>query len=381
MEASALRLATDDRAAGEAPAAALSDEIAPPPEPTGRIRVPPDVKTVFQGGLFALALLAACYAGAQILLPIVLAFVLKLTLQPAMRPLERLQVPRAIAALLLIVVLFGALVGLGMLLSSPAVNWAQRLSGSLPKLQERLSYLSSPIQALERFLDHAQNLLGMRQATIAVEGSRLSDRVLDGTRFLLTGFFETVLVLFFLLVSGDTFLRRLVEVLPRFKDKRQVVDISQQIERDIAAYLATITVMNAAVGTATGVVMALCGLGDPVFWGTVAFLLNYLPILGPLIGLGVFFLAGLVSIEPLWAAFLPAALYLGIHVVEGEAVTPMLLARRFTLNRVLVIVGIIFWFWMWGVPGAILSTPMLAVAKIICDRIHSLTAVGHLIEG
>lgn len=379
MEASALRLAAENGPGIDAPASIPAD-IAPA-EDVGKIHIPTDIKTVFQGSLFLLALLAACYAAAQILLPIVLAFVLKLALQPAMRTLERLHLPRAAAALLLVLVLFGALVGLGMMLSSSAENWAHELSGSLPKLQERLSYLSSPIQALQRFIDRAEDLIGTRPMAVAIESSRLSDRLLDGTRFLLSGFFETVLVLFFLLVSGDTFLRRMVEILPRFKDKRQVVDISQQVERDIAAYLATITFMSAAVGVATGVVMALCGLSDPVFWGTVAFLLNYLPILGPLIGVGVFLLAGLVSIEPLWAAFLPAALYLGIHVVEGEAVTPMLLARRFTINRVLVIVGIIFWYWMWGVPGAILSTPMLAVAKIICDRIRALTAIGHLIEG
>jgi predicted PurR-regulated permease PerM len=106
----------------------------------------------------------------------------------------------------------------------------------------------------------------------------------------------------------------------------------QQIESDVAAYLFTITIMNLAVGVATGAVMALCGVGDPVLWGTVAFLLNYIPVLGPMSGVAVFLLAGLLSIDSLWAAFLPAGLYLLIHVVEGETVTPMLLARRFTIN-------------------------------------------------
>jgi predicted PurR-regulated permease PerM len=188
-------------------------------------------------------------------------------------------------------------------------------------------------------------------------------------------------VLFFLLLSGETFLRRLVEVLPSFKNKRQAVEISQHIESDIAAYLTTITIMNIMVGVATGAVAALCGLEDPVLWGALAFLLNYVPILGPVIGVVTFLLAGLISIESLWLAFLPAVLYLGIHVVEGETVTPMLLARRFTINPVLVIVSLVFWYWMWGVPGAILSTPMLAITKIICDRIQTLTPFGHFIEG
>jgi predicted PurR-regulated permease PerM len=136
--------------------------------------------------------------------------------------------------------------------------------------------------------------------------------------------------------------------------------------------------MNLAVGVATGTVMALCGVGDPVLWGTVAFLLNYIPILGPMIGVVVFLLAGLLSIDSLWAAFLPAGLYLLIHLVEGETVTPMLLARRFTINPVF---RWSFWYWMWGVPGAVLSTPMLAISKIICDRVRPLMAFGHFMEG
>ncbi len=372
----ASRKAADPPLAATPPAAAAAEEDDLP--------IPSDINTVFLGGLFLLAMLAACYVAAEIVLPIVLAFVLSLVLQPATRVLERVRLPRGIAAILLILVLFGTLGGLGTALSGPATSWAQKLPTGIPKLEERLSFLSRPIAAFQKFADQAQGLtLGgeAKAVPVAVQGSGLSDRLLSGTRSFASGLLETVLVLFFLLVSGDTFLRRLVEILPRFKDKRQAVDISQQIESDVSAYLFTITIMNLAVGVATGTVMALCGVGDPVLWGTVAFLLNYIPILGPMIGVVVFLLAGLLSIDSLWAAFLPAGLYLLIHLVEGETVTPMLLARRFTINPVLVILSLVFWYWMWGVPGAVLSTPMLAITKIICDRIRPLMAFGHFMEG
>jgi predicted PurR-regulated permease PerM len=201
-------------------------------------------------------------------------------------------------------------------------------------------------------------------------------------RAVLDGLFTTLLVLYFLLVSGDTFLRRIVEILPKFSDKRQAVDISQQIqEEDVSAYLITITAMNAAVGIATATAMHLCGLGDPLLWGAAAFLLNYIPILGPVVGTVIFFLAGMLSFDSLWGALLPPALYFGIHLVEGESLTPMLLARRFTLNPVLVILSLLFWLWMWGVPGAILAVPMLAIVKIVSDRVRPLKALGHFIEG
>jgi len=346
--------------------------------------VPRDIKTVFQGGLFLLALLAACYVAGEIILPILLAFVLKLVLQPVMRFCEKLHLPRMIAALAIIVVVFGSFVGVGAALSGPAASWAQKLPAGLPRLQERLTFLSRPVQTLQKFLHQADGLTQGAEpgvATVTVQGTGLNDKVLSATRAIASGFFTTVLVLFFLLVSGDTFLRRLVEILPRFKDKRQAVHISQQIETDISVYLVTITIMNVAVGVLTGSLAAVCGLGDPVLWGTVAFLLNYVPILGPTIGVVTFVFVGLLSLEPLWLAFAPAVVYLLIHIIEGETLTPMLLAKRFTINPVLVILSIVFWYWMWGVPGAILAMPMLAIAKIICDRIEPFAAFGHFVEG
>jgi predicted PurR-regulated permease PerM len=216
-------------------------------------------------------------------------------------------------------------------------------------------------------------------ASVEVKGPGLAASLFAGTRNLAAGVFTTSLLLFFLLVSGDTLLRRVVEVLPRFRDKRRAVEISQHVESDISAYLITVTGMNAAVGALTALAMHLGGLGDPILWGAIAFLLNFVPILGPFVGVGIFLLAGLSSFNELWRGLLPAALYLLIHLVEGEAVTPMLVARRFALNPVLIVLALLFWHWMWGVPGAILAVPMLAIAKIICDRIRPLMALGHFL--
>jgi predicted PurR-regulated permease PerM len=346
--------------------------------------MPSDIRSVFPAGQFILMLLAACYFAGEIILPIVLAFVLNLVLQPLMRPLEKLHLPRSLAALAIIMVLGSSIIGIGAALSGPAISWAQKLPEGLPRLQERLSFLNKPIDTLQKFLHQAEGLTqetGPAVSTVVVQGSGWSDKLLSGTRAIASGLFTTVLVLFFLLIAGDIFLRRLVEILPRFKDKRQAVDISQQVEADISAYLTTITLMNLGVGVATGIVTAACGVGDPVLWGTVAFLLNYVPILGPMIGVTILFFAGLLSIETLWLAFVPAGVYVLIHVVEGETITPMLLAKRFTINPVLVILSLVFWYWMWGILGAILAVPMLAVTKIVCDRIEALASFGHFIEG
>jgi predicted PurR-regulated permease PerM len=365
------------------PATDQEIEVVPPAAEPEDMPLPSDPKVIFLGGLFALALLAAAYLASEIVLPLAFAIVLKLLLQPALRVLERMHIPRILAALLLILALFGTIVGLGAAVSGPAGTWAAKLPDGISRVQDRLSFMRGPIDTLRRFLQQVDNFGGTvppPNAAASSRGPTLLTKLFTGARNFAGGFFTTVLFLFFLLVSGDIFLHRLVEILPRFSSKRQVVEISQQIERDISAYLVTITIMNAAVGIAMALTMWLTGVGDPILWGTVAFLLNYVPILGTALGVFIFLLAGLLSIDALWQALLPAALYIGVHLIEGETVTPMLLARRFTLNPVLVIISLVFWFWMWGIPGAILSVPMLAITKIICDRVRPLAAFGHFLE-
>jgi predicted PurR-regulated permease PerM len=345
--------------------------------------LPSDPRTVFLGGLFILASLAALYVASEIVLPIVLAFVLNLLLQPVLRLAERLRLPRVLGALVAVALVIGVLIGLGVLLGGPAASWGARLPEAVPKLQAQLRFLDQPLAALREALAQIQG--GTADTAPATAGApvrfaSLFDTLFSGTRAVAAGFFTMLLVLFYLLLSGETFLRRLVEILPRFKDKRRAVELSLHIQRDISAYLVTISAINAVVGLATGLVMWLCGVGDPVLWGVAAFGLNYVPILGPLLGIVLFAFVGVVSLDNGWASLIPAGLYLAIHLVEGETITPMLLARRFTINPVAVVLGLVFWYWMWGVPGAILAVPMLAITKIICDDLPPLRAFGHFLE-
>lgn len=358
--------------------------------------LPNDPRLVVQFGLFMLALFAAIYVASDIVLPVVIAFMLKLLLQPAMRVLEKLHLPRSIAAALLLIAFLGTVFGFFAIIYVPAGDWIGRMPQMIPELGERLKVLREPIEGIRNFLNFAEEITRIDPTTTTVvvptpvpattpgpdqTTSAISVALVSNTAAFAAGLFTTILLLFFLLISGDTFLRRLVEILPNFKDKRQAVDISQQVERDISGYLLTITMMNAAVGIATGLVMWACGIEDPILWGAMAFLVNYVPIAGPLVGIGIIVLVGLASYEDLWQALMPAAGYLVIHLLEGEYVTPMVLARRFTLNPVLVILTLIFWYWMWGIPGAIIGVPMLAITKIVCDRVRPLAALGHFIGG
>jgi predicted PurR-regulated permease PerM len=257
-----------------------------------------------------LGIVYTLYFGQEILLPIALALVLKLLLQPAMRLLyERLWLPGALAALLLIIAVFGAIATVGFTISVPASGWIQKAPESLPLLKEKLAILRQPLDYLQNGLKELENLTGTTggaevagQTVTVKQGSGLAGSLATGTATTLSRSFTTMIILFFLLAAGDHLLRGFVEVLLRFKDKRTAVEIASEIEENISGYLLTITMMNALVGVTTGIAMKHCGLGDPILWGVMAFLLNYIPILGPMTGVVIFFLVGIVTFDWPWYA-------------------------------------------------------------------------------
>lgn len=384
----------DDRTAAAAPAGVRD------PAERGR--------TIALGILATLAVAYTLKVAATLILPFIIAAVLNLVLQPAKHLLNhRLRIPAPLAALALILVLFGIAGGLGAAVSVPASGWVARAPDGVKLLEKRLHGLASPIHYVERGIHELEALLreGQAPARDVPDGAAQQPQppqqsarqesnpnligtigsvglsVLQGTGAAMGQLLTLLVLLFFMLSAGDTLLRRLVEVMPTYADKRRVVEIAQEIEQNVSGYLATISLMNVLVGTANGLSMWLLGVSDPLLWGTLAFLLNYVPILGPFVGIVIFFFVGLFSFDSLWMAALPGLIYLVIHVIEGETVTPMLLANRFTLNPVLVIGSLFFWDYIWGVIGALLAVPLLAVSKIICDRIDTLKPLGHLLGG
>ena len=345
--------------------------------------LPTEPRTIFLGGLFLLAALAALYVASSIVLPVVLAIVLKLLLQPLVRLSDRAGVPRGIGALLAIILLIVALAALISGVGGPAASWAGKLPDAIPQIQHQLAFLARPISSMQWTLGQLQGVAGIG---IGPQGPsehpfNMMGALFSGTTTVAAGVFTTLVVLFYLLVSGEIFLRRLVEILPSFAEKRQAVEITLDIERNVSAYLITVTLINFVVGLLTLAVMWVCGVANPLLWGLIAFLVNFVPILGPMVAMVVFLMASVLSLGVSWWALLPVGLYFVIHVIEGELVTPLLMARRFTINPVAVILALLFWYWMWGVAGAILAVPMLSITKLVCDDLRPLRAFGHFLEG
>nr|WP_245825176.1 AI-2E family transporter [Neoasaia chiangmaiensis] len=343
--------------------------------------------------LTILAVFYSLYFAANIVLPFVFATVMNLLMIAPMRMLHgRLRVPKPLAALLLIVAMFVVVAGIGTAISVPAAAWLSKVPQSLPALQTKLAFLHGSLidvqnayyRAMSVFSSGTPRHIGVPHGDGTGSSAALTSlgsSVLLGTRNFMGEFLTMLLMLFFLMTEGDSLLRRIVEIMPTFADKRRIVQIATQIERNVSLYLATITIMNVLVGLLNFLQCWLTGMPNPLLWGVLAFLLNYVPIIGPLTGVVVYFFVGLFSFPSLVYALVPPAIYLCIHILEGETITPMLLAKRFTLNPVLVMASLMFWDWMWGIAGAFLSVPMLAVFKIFCDHIDALTPIGHVLGG
>lgn len=342
--------------------------------------------------LAGLAVLQALNVAADLVVPLLLAMMLKLLMQPVMRVLNhRLRLPLSLAALVVVFGLVLLVAAVFLSIAVPASGWLAKLPQGLSSIEKQFAFLRTPLAAAQYAVQEVERIAtphgGWSQPQPPSSGgsgssislSSIGVSILLGTQQFFGRLFVLLVALFFMLAAGDTMLRKLVEVTPRLRDKKRLVHIAGEIEANISGYLATITAINLGFGICLGLAAWASGVADALLWGTLAFVLNYIPIIGPVIGIVMMLLVGLITFGQILPALLPAGLYLALHVLEGELVTPMLLARRFTLAPLMVVLSLFFWTWLWGVPGALLSMPLLAVLKIVCDRIPSLAAFGHML--
>ncbi len=341
------------------------------------------VRNVALTGLFVLAAFYTLYFARAFFLPIVLALLLSLLLLPVVRLLRRLRLPEPAGAAVVLLVLLGAL-GFGVYeLAGPAAEWTQKAPQSLRQIERKLRQLKKPVQALGKATEQMEKMTqvsgGPAVRTVEVKPVSLGQRLFSQATELFGGALVMFILTYFLLASGDLFLRKLIRVLPSFDDKKRAVEIARQMESDISAYLATITLINLGVGLAVWGMAAWIGLPNPLLWGAIAFVTNYIPYVGALVMIGVLAMVGFLTFDELGQALLAAGGFVVINLLEGYLVTPMVLGRRLTLNPVVIFLGLTFWGWIWGITGALLAVPIMVAFKIFCDRIEPLAPIGEFL--
>src|ERR1700688_3704310 len=347
---------------------------------------PRGFSTVAITGLFVLASFYTLYFCRSLLLPLVLALLLWLLWSPVVRVLKRLRIPEPLGAGLVLLTVLGG-VGFGIYqLSGPAVDWMQRAPQSLRAAEVKLRDIKRSVQRLGRATEQVERMAdvsanpGQRPAAVEVQSTpTLRERLFSQATDLVTDAVVMLILLYFLLASGDLFLRKLIRVLPRLEDKRRAVDIARQVERDISGYLGTVTMINLGLGAAVAICFTLIGVPNPLLWGVMVTFTNFVPYLGPAINYAVFVMIGLLTFDTVPRMLAPAGLFLVLNVLEAYLFTPMVLGTRLTLNPVMLFVGLTFWGWLWGIVGAILAVPIIVVCKIFCDHIEPLAPIGEVL--
>lgn len=348
---------------------------------TGGIRGPLGTIAVASAGLLLLGVFYTLYFAQDFLLPITVAVLLNFLLTPAVRGLKNLGIAAPVGAAVILVLFYGA-VGYGTYRAwGPAMDWLERAPRTMAEAEENLRTIREPVQRIREAAEQVEATAsgkdggGPTQAETD-EGPGLSETILRETRNLVVGGTVATFLLYFLLALDDMFLRKLAAVLPRMSQRRKAVRIVRSTERDLSHYVLVRTVINVGFGTAVGVALWLAGMPNPILWGILAGVLNYIPYLGGLVGYVIVGFVALTTFEETGRALLAPGLYFLLNIIEGNIITPAILGRELTLNPVMIFTWLIFWGWIWGIPGALLAIPLLAMAKIVADNIETLAPLG-----
>ena len=361
------------------------EQGAPTPdlERTGEAIEQPRSRSIEATLLTVLAVLYSLYFAREFLIPITFALLLNFLLSPLIRRMARWHLKAPIAAAIVVIALIGAVGDGAYQLAGPAQRWAATAPQSFARAQGKLRGIIRPMQQVTKNVEQAASGLGGtptdKNTGVVVQTESVSSRLFGTTQRIVAGMLEVFILLYFLLAGGDLFLQKLIKVLPHFGDKVKAVEIARATESAVSAYLSTALFVNVAEGAVVAAVLWLLGMPNVLLWGALVTCLEFVPYLGALTAVLVLAVAGLTTYDDVARALLIPGSFLAINMLQANLVTPLLLGHRLTLNPVAIFIGLTFFFWIWGVPGAFLAVPLLATFKIFCDHIVSLAAIGEFL--
>ncbi len=346
---------------------------------------PFDTRSVATSGLFLLAIFYTIYFVRSLLLPFVLALLLSYLLRPIVRFLAKVKIPPILGAAILLLFLVATIVFGFSLLAAPAAGWLEKAPYSLHQLEQKLLPIKKPMEKVAQASGAIENLAapaapGAKAPTVEVKQQSLVDRLMVQTPELAISTVTMLILLYFFLAYDGVFLAKLIKLMPTLSDKKRAVSIAHEIEGQVSRYLFTVTVINCCLGVAVGTAVGLLGMQNPVMWGVLVAILNFIPYLGALTGIICMTLAAILSFPSVGYALLFPAAYLVLATLEGNFITPMVMGRSLTLNPVLVLLSLTFWGWMWGIVGIVLAVPILAAFKIFCSHIEPMEPLVEFIS-
>lgn len=336
-------------------------------------------------GLLLLAVLTVLFLARDLILPIVAALILSLVFLPLVRGLRKMFIPTPLGAGLVVLALLAGLVGGIYNLAEPASEWLDKAPKSLREIDSKLRTVTGSVNSVANATAQVQDItekltsggeVKKKPREVIVREPKIAGAFFYSARNFTVSIISTLVLLYFLLASGDLFLRKTIAVTPKFSDKKRAVDIAQKVEAAVSRYLFTVAFINVCLGCAVALAMYLLDVPNPILWGVMVAALNFIPYIGDIISFSVLTIVGLLTFDQLWQSLMVPGVFYLLTALEGYLITPLVVSRRLSLNPVVIILSVLFWGWMWGVPGALLAVPILVALKTVCDRVESLQVFG-----
>ena len=326
----------------------------------------------------------ALRAGAEFFLPVTAALVVAIALVPMLEWFERRGVPAKLSAgLCVIIFLMIMAFAIGSIVI-PAMDWVVRVPDRIGRVQEALAPVLDLYKNLDNYIDRIFSQIavsGDSVSSVRVEtpNSLLGLLTASAPHALIQLFFA-LLVVYFFLAGWTGMRRRTIKSRGSFEGAMTTARVIQQVVDATSTYIGTITVINVALGAVTALILWGLGMDSPVMWGGIVAVANYIPYLGPIVSALLLFVGGLMTFPDVWSAMLPPAIFIGLHTIEANAITPMIVGRKIEVNPLLILVSLSFWAWVWGTTGALLAVPLLIIIKTVFAAAGTPDIAGFLFE-
>jgi predicted PurR-regulated permease PerM len=361
------------------------EEPAPEVLPDAPPRLPPGIAATRV--IAVIAVLGLSYVARELIVTVLLAMFLALVANPIVSRLRRMYIPRWIGALIVVLGGLGLTVAGAVTLARPATVWVMQAPTELRQLAPKL-------RSLVRQVDEANKAAASIASAAGAPGANAAPakpsapatidlwKAISAAPRMLMSALAVVLLAYFFLVFGDGLQRNVISLLPDRERKQLTAEILQTIEAEVSGYVGTITLINVVLGSLLMGALWWLGLdfADAALWGTFAALLNFAPYVGPITGILCMGLVGVVAFDSPGKMFLPAAIFLGLHVLESQFVTPIILGKRMAVSPLVLLLWLMVWGWLWGIFGLLLAVPMLVVCKIVASRVEAWEGWARVIE-
>jgi predicted PurR-regulated permease PerM len=340
--------------------------------------------TLIAGVGLIVALPFALRGGAEFFLPVTAALVVAVALVPLLEWFERRGIPSRLAsAMCIFIFLLLAVFAIGSIVL-PAIDWVALIPERIGKVKTALEPLLDLYKSFDKFTERIVSQIAISPAesrTVAIETpNSLSSLLATSAPHLLIQLFFALLVIFFFLSGWTAMRKKTIVSRGSFEGALVTARVIQQVVDSTSTYLGTITVINIALGTLTALIIWQLGMTSPVMWGGIVAVLNYIPYLGPIASALLLFFGGLMVFPDAWSAMLPPMVFIGLHLVEANLITPMIVGERLEINPLAILISLSFWSWVWGTTGALLAVPLLIIMKQIFSAAGTPDIAGFLFE-